>query len=87
MRFSNEFKKWWQEYSRKNCFPNKVEGFYTFDLQTTYDAFHAHDEELDRLRKFEKDTNEYLKRKHKQESLERYDYDLHLQYMMREWNW
>lgn len=36
---------------------------------------------------FEKDTNEYLKRKHKQESLERCDYDLHLQYMMREWNW
>lgn len=38
-------------------------------------------------KRFEKDMNEYLKQKHKQESLERYDYDLHLQYMMREWNW
>lgn len=36
---------------------------------------------------FEKGMNEYLERKHKQESLRRYDYDLHLQYMMREWNW
>ena len=36
---------------------------------------------------FEKDTTEYLKRKHEREFLERYDYDLHLQYMMREWNW
>ena len=35
----------------------------------------------------ERDMKEYLKRKHKQESLERYFYDLHLQYMMREWNW
>lgn len=38
-------------------------------------------------KRFEKDMNEYLKQKHKQESLERYFYDLHLQYMMREWNW
>ena len=36
---------------------------------------------------FEKNMNEYLKRKHERESLEKYDYDLHLQYMMREWNW
>ena len=36
---------------------------------------------------FEKDMTEYLKQKHKREFLERYDYDLHLQYMMREWNW
>lgn len=38
-------------------------------------------------KRFEKDTNEYLKRKHKQESLERHDYDLHLRHIMREWNW
>ena len=36
---------------------------------------------------FEKNMNEYLKRKHKHLSDEIYDYDLHLQYMMREWNW
>lgn len=36
---------------------------------------------------FEKDMTEYLKRKHNKERLEKYDYDLHLQYMMREWNW
>lgn len=36
---------------------------------------------------FERDMKEYLKQKHKQELWERYDYDLHLQYMMREWNW
>lgn len=36
---------------------------------------------------FEKDMTEYFKRKYKREFLERYDYDLHLQYMMREWNW
>lgn len=38
-------------------------------------------------KRFEKDTTEYFKRKHEREFLERYDYDLHLQYMMREWNW
>ena len=38
-------------------------------------------------KRFEKDMNEYLKRKHKQELWERYDYDLHLQHIMREWNW
>jgi hypothetical protein len=38
-------------------------------------------------KRFEKDMTKYLKQKHKQESLERYSYDLHLQYMMREWNW
>lgn len=54
MKFSKEFRQWWQEYSKENGFPNKVEGFYTFDLQTTYDAFKAHDEELKRLRQFEK---------------------------------
>ena len=36
---------------------------------------------------FEKDMKEYLERKHNKERLERCDYDLHLQYMMREWNW
>ncbi len=39
---------------------------------------------------FEKRVNEYyeyLEQKDYKESLERYDYDLHLQYMMREWNW
>lgn len=36
---------------------------------------------------FEKDMNEYLERKHKHLSDEIFDYDLHLQYMMREWNW
>ncbi len=36
---------------------------------------------------FERDMNEYLKRKHEQELWERHDYDLHLQHIMREWNW
>ena len=36
---------------------------------------------------FEKDMNEYLERKHKQELWRRYNYDLHLQNMMKEWNW
>lgn len=36
---------------------------------------------------FEKNMTEYLEQKHKRELWERYDYDLHLQYMMREWNW
>lgn len=38
-------------------------------------------------KRFEKDTREYLERKHEQELRERHDYDLHLQYTMREWNW
>lgn len=38
-------------------------------------------------KRFEKDMNEYLKQKYKHLSDEIYDYDLHLQYMMREWNW
>ena len=38
-------------------------------------------------KRFEKDMREYLKQKHNKEFIERYDYDLHLQYMMREWNW
>ena len=36
---------------------------------------------------FEKHMREHLKQKHNKEFIERYDYDLHLQYMMREWNW
>ncbi len=38
-------------------------------------------------KRFEKDMREYYEQKHKREFLERHDYDLHLQYMMREWNW
>ena len=36
---------------------------------------------------FEKDMREYLKRKYNNELIEKHDYDLHLQYIMREWNW
>ena len=36
---------------------------------------------------FERDMKEYLKRKHDIVVKYDYDYDLHLQYMMREWNW
>ena len=38
-------------------------------------------------KRFEKDMNEYLKQNHKQLSDEIFDYDLHLQYMMSQWNW
>lgn len=38
-------------------------------------------------KRFERDMKEYLKQKHKHLSDEIFDYDLHLQYMMREWNW
>lgn len=37
-------------------------------------------------KRLEKDMREYLKQKHNKEFIERYDYDLHLLYMMREWN-
>ena len=38
-------------------------------------------------KRFEKDMNKYLKQKYNNELVEKHDYDLHLQYMMREWNW
>lgn len=66
MKFSKEFIDWWEKYLKDNKVPvNKLVGYKTTHLdyfteqwfikaEVVYDAFKAHDEELDRLRKFEK---------------------------------
>lgn len=38
-------------------------------------------------KRFEKDMNDYLEREHEKEWWEKHDYEMHQQYMMREWNW
>ena len=66
MKFSNEFEKWWisllSKYKlkreevfgdKKNEWDIKSDLIY-IPVQWVYEAFKAHDEELDRLRKFEK---------------------------------
>ena len=46
MKFSKEFTEWWEKYLKDNKVP--------VDKEAVYDAFKAHDEELKRLRQFEK---------------------------------
>lgn len=54
MRFSKEFKQWFEKVFELN-FPKETNmNYYCFNFKAMYDAFHAHDEELNRLRKFEK---------------------------------
>ena len=53
MKFSKEFQEWFKK-EFKSDIPDKWFGWCTFDTNALYNAFKAHDEELDRLRKFEK---------------------------------
>ena len=54
MRLSKEFKKWFEKTFELN-FPKETNmNYYCFNFKAMYDAFNAHKEELDRLRKFEK---------------------------------
>lgn len=56
MRFSNEFKQWYEKHFELS-FPKQVKmNYYCFNFKAMYDAFNAHNEELDRLRKFEKEV-------------------------------
>ena len=56
MRFSNEFKQWYKKHLELS-FPKQVKmNYYCFNFKAMYDAFNAHNEELDRLRKFEKEV-------------------------------
>lgn len=59
MKFSKEFTDWWEKYLKDSKVPvDKLVGYKTtlwfINAEAVYDAFHAHDEELDRLKKFEK---------------------------------
>ncbi len=54
MRFSKQFKQWYEKHFELS-FPKQVKmNYYCFNFKAMYDAFNAHNEELDRLRKFEK---------------------------------
>lgn len=66
MKFSKEFTDWWEKYLKDNKVPvDKLVGYKTtyhdyfteqwfINAEAVYDAFKAHDEELKRLRQFEK---------------------------------
>jgi len=66
MKFNKEFTDWWEKYLKDNKVPvDKLVGYKTtyhdyfteqwfINAEAVYDAFNAHNEELDRLRKFEK---------------------------------
>lgn len=53
MRFNKKFREWFKK-EFKSDIPDKWLSWCTFDIDTLYNAFKAHNEELDRLRKFEK---------------------------------
>ena len=53
MRFNKEFREWFKK-EFKSDIPDKWLSWCTFDMDTLYNAFNAHNEELDRLRKLEK---------------------------------
>lgn len=54
MRFSKEFRQWYEKHFELS-FPKQVKmSYYCFNFKAIYDAFNTHNEELDRLRKFEK---------------------------------
>lgn len=56
MRFSKEFKQWYEKHFELS-FPKQVKmNYYCFNFKAIYDAFNAHNEELDRLRRFEKEV-------------------------------
>lgn len=56
MKFSKEFQEWFEKVFELN-FPKETNmNYYCFNFKAMYDAFHAHDEELNRLRKFEKEV-------------------------------
>lgn len=61
MRFNKEFREWFKK-EFKFDIPDKWLSWYTFDMDTLYNAFKAHDEELDRLRKFEKEVRKLQKK-------------------------
>ena len=54
MKFSKEFKKWYENHFELS-FPKEVSmNYYCFNFKAIYDVFNAHNEELKRLRTFEK---------------------------------
>lgn len=54
MKFSKEFRQWYEKHFELS-FPKQVKmNHFCFNFKTMYDAFNAHNKELDRLRKFEK---------------------------------
>lgn len=74
MKFTKEFEQWWEKYLKDNKVPiDKLVGYKTtyhdyfteqwfINAEAVYDAFNAHDEELNRLRKFEKDFRKLQKK-------------------------
>ena len=53
MKYNKEFREWFKKEFESDI-PDKWLSWCTFNMDAVYNAFNAHKEELDRLRKFEK---------------------------------
>ncbi len=54
MRFSKEFRQWYEKHFELS-FPKQVNmNYYCFNFKAIYDTFNAHNEELKQLREFKK---------------------------------
>ena len=54
MRFSKEFRQWYEKHFELS-FPKQINmNYYCFNFKAMYDAFNAHNEELEQLREFRK---------------------------------
>ena len=54
MKFNKEFREWFEKVFELN-FPKEANmNYYCFNFRAMYDAFNAHNEELEQLREFKK---------------------------------
>ena len=72
MRFSKQFKQWYEKHFELS-FPKQVKmSYYCFNFKAMYDAFNAHNEELKQLREFKK---KFQKLQNKLQQLDKKSYE------------